>query len=104
PVFEGSLDNVVGVLYAKDLLQFLNVAGGTAADDGKMELRRLIRPALFVPRTKPLRDLLREFRRQQVHMAVVLDEYGGTSGLVTTEDIIEEIVGDIAGEYERPPL
>jgi CBS domain containing-hemolysin-like protein len=61
-----------------------------------------MRPPYFVPRTKPLRDLLREFRLQQVHMAVVLDEYGGTSGLVTTEDIVEEIVGDIADEYERP--
>ena len=67
-----------------------------------MELRRLLRPAYFVPRTKPLRDLLREFRARQVHIAVVLDEYGGTSGLVTTEDIVEEIVGNIADEYEHP--
>ncbi len=102
PVFENSLDNVVGILYAKDLLQFLNVAGGSAVDDVQMELRRLMRPPLFVPRTKPLRDLLREFRMQQVHLAVVLDEYGGTSGLVTTEDIVKEIVGTIADEYERP--
>jgi CBS domain containing-hemolysin-like protein len=102
PVFEGTLDNVVGILYAKDLLQFLNVAGGSAGDDEQMELRKIMRPPYFVPRTKPLRDLLREFRLQQVHMAVVLDEYGGTSGLVTTEDIVEEIVGDIADEYERP--
>ncbi len=90
PVYEGTLDNVVGILYAKDLLQFLNVAGGKRMRGGceQMELRRLIRlKQLFVPRTKPLRDLLREFRIQQVHMAVVLDEYGGTSGLVTTEDI-----------------
>ena len=102
PVFEGTLDNIVGILYAKDLLQFLNVAGGSAGDDAQMELRRLIRPPLFVPRTKPLRDLLREFRIKQVHMAVVLDEYGGTTGVVTTEDIVEEIVGNIADEYERP--
>jgi len=102
PVYDGSLDNIVGILYAKDLLQFLNVAGGSAGDDAQMELRRLIRPPLFVPRTKPLRDLLREFRIQQVHMAVVLDEYGGTTGVVTTEDIVEEIVGSIADEYERP--
>ncbi len=102
PVFEGTLDNVVGILYAKDLLQFLNVAGGSAGDDEQMELRKIMRPPYFVPRTKPLRDLLREFRLQQVHMAVVLDEYGGTSGLVTTEDIVEEIVGDIADEYEIP--
>ena len=102
PVYEGSLDNVVGILYAKDLLKFLNVAGGSAGDDAAMELRRLIRPPLFVPRTKPLRDLLREFRMQQVHIAVVLDEYGGTIGLVTTEDIVEEIVGNMGDEYERP--
>jgi len=89
-------------LYAKDLLRFLNVAGGSAGDDAEMELRKLIRPPYFVPRTKPLRDLLKEFRRQQVHMAVVLDEYGGTTGVVTTEDIVEEIVGSIADEYERP--
>jgi CBS domain containing-hemolysin-like protein len=102
PIYEGSLDNVVGILYAKDLLRFLNVAGGSAGDDAEMELRKLIRPPYFVPRTKPLRDLLKEFRRQQVHMAVVLDEYGGTTGVVTTEDIVEEIVGSIADEYERP--
>jgi CBS domain containing-hemolysin-like protein len=102
PVFEGTLDNIVGILYAKDLLQFLNVAGGSAGDDERMELGKIMRPPFFVPRTKPLRDLLREFRAQQVHMAVVLDEYGGTSGLVTTEDIVEQIVGDIADEYERP--
>ncbi len=99
PVYENTLDNVVGILYAKDLLSFLG-----AGTNAPMELRKLMRPPLFVPRTKPLRDLLREFRIQQVHMAVVLDEYGGTSGLVTTEDIIEEIVGDIADEYERPAL
>ncbi len=105
PVFEGTLDNVVGILYAKDLLAFLDTANvGSAVHPPKVqiELRKLMRPPLFVPRTKPLRDLLREFRIGQVHIAVVLDEYGGTSGLVTTEDILEEIVGDIADEYERP--
>ncbi len=105
PVFEGTLDNVVGILYAKDLLTFLDTANmGSAAHPPKVqiEIRRLMRPPLFVPRTKPLRDLLREFRNGRVHIAVVLDEYGGTSGLVTTEDILEEIVGDIADEYERP--
>jgi putative hemolysin len=102
PVFESNLDNILGILYAKDLLPFLNIAGGTAVDDAQMELRRLLRPAYFVPRTKPLHDLLREFRAQHVHIAVVLDEYGGTCGLVTTEDIVEEIVGNIADEYERP--
>ena len=98
PIFETSLDNIVGILYAKDLL---NLLAPTTTPDAH-DLRKIMRPPYFVPRTKPLRDLLREFRIQQVHMAVVLDEYGGTSGLVTTEDIIEEIVGDIADEYERP--
>ena len=110
PVYEGTLDNVIGILYAKDLLTMLGaMTPPMAADRGnwqltapEIDLRKLIRPPLFVPKTKPLRDLLREFKLQHVHLAVVLDEYGGTSGLVTTEDIIEEIVGDIADEYERP--
>src|SRR6185312_14134024 len=105
----------VCILYAKDLLTFLGplwttgiIEPGSGGDgdqhDGvKLDLRKIMRPPLFVPRTKPLRDLLREFRIQQVHMAIVLDEYGGTSGLVTTEDIVEEIVGSIADEFERPP-
>jgi putative hemolysin len=100
PIYEGTLDNVVGVLYAKDLLAFLGTSDG--APKPAINLRTLMRPPIFVPRTKPLRDLLREFRNGQGHLAVVLDEYGGTSGLVTTEDILEEIVGDIADEYERP--
>jgi CBS domain containing-hemolysin-like protein len=111
PVYETSLDNIIGILYVKDLLTLLGDAGPT--EDGgtagvviprHFDLRKLMRPPLFVPRTKPLRDLLREFRAQHVHMAIVLDEYGGTSGLVTTEDIIEQIVGDIADEYEKPVL
>ncbi len=115
PVYEGTLDNVVGILYAKDLLPFVGGfrGDGNPGRDGagvlmpvaadRIDLRKIMRPPLFVPRTKPLRDLLREFRDKRVHMAVVLDEYGGTSGLVTTEDIVAEIVGDIADEYERPP-
>lgn len=102
PVFEGTLDNIIGIVNAKDLLQFVNIAGGSAGEDDEMELRKIMRRPLFVPRTKPLRDLLKEFRIQGGHMAVVLDEYGGTSGLVTTEDIVEEIVGDIIDEYELP--
>ncbi len=112
PVYENSLDNIVGVVYAKDLLVLLgNVptsttepSGSAAGPAGFFDLRRMMRPPLFVPRTKPLRDLLREFRSQHVHMAIVLDEYGGTSGLVTSEDIIEQIVGDIVDEYEKPVL
>lgn len=101
PVFENTLDNVVGVLYAKDLINLLEERPASAGQP-VVNLKALMRPPLFVPRTKPLRDLLKEFRVQHLHMAVVLDEYGGTSGLVTTEDIIEQIVGDIADEYEKP--
>ncbi len=106
PVYDGTLDNIIGILYAKDLLAFLDTrgagVGGEVPPSHRIELRRIIRPPLFVPPTKPLRDLLKEFRVQQIHMAIVLDEYGGTAGLVTTEDIVEQIVGDIADEYERP--
>jgi CBS domain containing-hemolysin-like protein len=98
PVVEGRVDSVVGILYAKDLL--INTR---AADDARTRVRDLMRPALFVPETKHLDELLREFRRAKVHMAVVLDEYGGTAGLVTIEDIIEEIFGEIVDEYEEVP-
>jgi putative hemolysin len=95
PVYEGRLDNIIGVLYAKDLLQ--HVAG-----PGPAELREAIRKPFFVPATKPLSELLREFRSRGVHLAVVLDEYGGTAGLVSIEDVLEEIVGEIADEYDAP--
>lgn len=113
PIYENSLDNIIGILYAKDLLGLLNdprlpplagIDASGAPPAAGIDMRRLMRPPLFVPRTKPLRDLLREFRFGHVHMAIVLDEYGGTSGLVTSEDIIEQIVGDIADEYEKPVL
>jgi len=93
PVYEETLDSVVGVLYAKDLLA---VAPGNG-----FELARVMREAFYVPETKAISDLLEEFRSQKVHMAIVLDEYGGTAGLVTIEDLIEEIVGEIADEYEQ---
>jgi len=99
PVYDATLDNIVGVLYAKDLLNLL----GNPVGQASITIRQLMRTPLFVPSTKPLRDLLKELRNQRVHMAIVLDEYGGTSGLVTTEDIIEEIVGEIVDEYERHP-
>ncbi len=100
PVHDGNLDNIVGILYAKDLLQFL---GTSTAEADMLEIRKLMRPPLFVPHSKPLRDLLRQFRAQRVHIAIVLDEFGGTAGLITSEDILEEIVGDIADEYEKLP-
>lgn len=95
PVYQGDLDHIVGVLYAKDLLQFVGSNG-----DRPFELRQVVREALFVPETKSLRDLLSEFQANRVHIAIVLDEYGGTAGLITIEDIIEEIVGEIEDEYE----
>ncbi len=100
PVHDGNLDNILGMLYAKDLLSLPRWPDA----DGKFNVRELMRPPLFVPHTKPLRDLLRQFRVQRVHMAIVLDEFGGTAGLVTSEDILEEIVGDIADEFETPAV
>ncbi|MGC9260706.1 MAG: hemolysin family protein [Phycisphaerae bacterium] len=100
PVHDGNLDNIIGILYAKDLLQFLGTSAAAAAAP---DIRKLMRPPLFVPHSKPLRDLLRQFRAQRVHIAIVLDEFGGTAGLITSEDILEEIVGDIADEYEKMP-
>ncbi len=94
PVFEENADNIKGILYVKDLLPHL---GKTPS----FKWQTLIRPAYFVPRTKRIDDLLEEFRTQKIHMAIVVDEYGGTSGLVTMEDILEEIVGDISDEYDE---
>jgi len=94
PVYEGDLDHILGILYAKDLLVF--VGEGAEAFD----LRSILRPVWFVPHTKPVLELLRDFQREKVHMAIVLDEYGGTAGLVTIEDVMEEIVGEIQDEYE----
>ena len=97
PVYEGNIDNIVGLVYAKDLLTEI---GKEAAD---FKLRDRIRDAYFVPETKPLRVLLHEFQNQKLHIAVVLDEYGGTAGIVTLEDILEELVGEITDEYEEAP-
>jgi putative hemolysin len=95
PVYQGDLDNIIGLLYAKDLLQ--HVGRGR-----KVDLSQVLRKPFFVPQTKLLDDLLREFKARKVHIAVVLDEYGGTAGLVTIEDVLEEIVGDISDEYDKP--
>ncbi|HEY76517.1 MAG TPA: HlyC/CorC family transporter [Thermoflexia bacterium] len=95
PVYEGSIDNIVGLLYAKDLLAYLR----NGHDD--LSLRQILRPAYFVPETKKVDDLLREMQQHRIHMAIVVDEYGGTAGLVTVEDILEEIVGEIQDEYDE---
>jgi putative hemolysin len=96
PVYEETLDQVVGILYARDLLKQLGKPAET------FSLRSAVRPPFVVPETKPLRDLLHDFRQQKVHIAIVLDEYGGTAGLVTIEDVLEELVGDISDEHEPP--
>jgi len=94
PVYQGSLDQIVGMVYVKDLFQRL------ARGERTFDIRQLIRPVLFVPETKKADQLLREMQRDKVHLAVVVDEYGGTAGIVTLEDLVEEIVGEIRDEYE----
>lgn len=97
PVMDGDLDRIVGILLVKDLLPALASGGAEGFD-----LRQLMREAVFVPDTKPVTDLLSELRARKVHMAVVIDEFGGTEGLVTLEDLLEEIVGEIDDEYDSP--
>ena len=98
PIFyEENIDNIVGLVYAKDLLAQIG------KDPAQFCLRDQIREAYFVPESKSLRSLLHEFQNQKLHIAVVLDEYGGTAGIVTLEDILEELVGEIADEYEETP-
>jgi putative hemolysin len=97
PVYEENIDKIVGLVYAKDLLTIV----GKRAED--FRIRDKLREAYFVPETKPLRALLHEFQNQKLHIAVVLDEYGGTAGIVTLEDILEELVGEITDEYEKTP-
>ena len=95
PVYADTVDSVIGVVYAKDLLRYW---GKPLAN---IELRSLLRKAYFIPETKLIEELLSEFRHSRVHLAIVIDEYGGTSGLITIEDLLEEIVGDIQDEYDR---
>jgi putative hemolysin len=95
PLYKGSIDHVVGVLYAKDLLRII------AAGGARPLLRDIMRPAIFVPESQAVDDLLNELQRRKVHMAIVLDEYGGTAGLVTIEDLLEEIVGEIQDEFDE---
>ncbi len=95
PVYEGNIDNIIGMLYAKDLLPYL------VGDDRTPEIRALLRTPLFVPESMLVDDLLRSLQRRRVHIAIVLDEHGGTAGLVTIEDLLEEIVGEIQDEYDE---
>ncbi|MGH8258552.1 MAG: transporter associated domain-containing protein, partial [Steroidobacteraceae bacterium] len=93
-----SRDDIVGILLAKDLLRLAPQAHAGAAE--RFDIREYMRPAVFVPESKRLNVLLREFRRSRNHMAIVVDEYGGVSGLVTIEDVIEQIVGEIDDEFD----
>lgn len=94
PVYDGTLDNIVGLVYAKDLLKYWGM------DDSALVLKKILRAPFFIPETKNLEELLQEFKKKRVHIAIVIDEYGGTSGLVTIEDLLEQIVGDIQDEYD----
>ncbi len=95
PVYRDSIDSIIGVVYAKDFLRFVH------EDIAQVELLELLRPAYFVPESKRVGELLQDLRREKVHLAIVVDEYGGTAGIVTIEDILEEIVGEIQDEYDR---
>jgi putative hemolysin len=94
PVYKDTIDNVIGILYAKDLLRYLR--------DGRTDvhLNKIVRPAYFIPESKKVDELLQELQQRKVHMAVVVDEYGGTAGLVTIEDLLEQIVGEIQDEFD----
>jgi len=100
PVYQGSIDNVVGIVHVKDLIKF-QLEGGQPAD---FSVRRIMREPLFVPETLPANELLATMRRLKRHVAIAVDEYGGTAGLVTLEDIVERLVGSVQDEFERPEL
>jgi putative hemolysin len=96
PVYEGTIDHIVGILLARDLWR--------AAREGISEIREIVRPPRFVPASKAVEDLIKEMRKERIKMAIVLDEFGGTAGLVALEDLIEEIIGEIQDEHEQEPL
>jgi CBS domain containing-hemolysin-like protein len=98
PVYDKTIDNVIGTLHVKDVLKGLI---NNAASDAALDIKNLVRKPFFVPESKRIDDLLRELRRRRVHVAVVVDEYGGVSGIVCMEDIIEEIIGDIQDEFDN---
>jgi len=96
PIYENDLDNILGVIHSKDVLPYIN----SDIERTTINWRTIARKALFIPSTKKLDDLLRDFQQEKTHIAIVVDEYGGTEGLVTLDDILEEIVGDISDEYD----
>jgi len=95
PVFQEKIDNIIGIVFAKDILTY------EPGDMAKLEVKTLMRQPIFIPETKKVRELLTEFKEKKIHMAIVVDEYGGVAGLVTIEDLIEEIVGEIRDEYDQ---
>ena len=97
PLYENNLDNIIGIIYAKDLLPYLK----NPELKKTISLKKISREAMFVPETKMINDLLHEFQDKKMHLGIVVDEYGGTAGLISLEDIIEQIVGDIRDEYDR---
>jgi CBS domain containing-hemolysin-like protein len=94
PVYRDSQDNVIGILYIKDLLPYLS-------EKNEFDWKSVLRKPFFIPENKKINDLLQEFRKMKMHMAIVVDEYGGASGIVTLEDILEEIVGEITDEFDE---
>ncbi|MFW6308552.1 MAG: hemolysin family protein [bacterium] len=101
PVYEESIDEIIGLVYVKDLLSLISFTEKN--DEEKMKLENFIKPIYFIPESKPINQLLAEMKNRKEHMAIVVDEYGGTSGLITIEDLLEEIVGDIQDEYDYEP-
>ncbi|MGC8820136.1 MAG: hemolysin family protein [Fervidobacterium sp.] len=99
PVYRETIDNIVGICYAKDILSFIAQRGTQVME--KIRVKELMRVPLFVPEVMPVSELLKEFKTKKVHMAIVVDEYGGTAGIVTMEDILEEIFGEIMDEYDE---
>lgn len=99
PVYRDTIDNIVGICYAKDLLSYIAQRGTDVMD--KVKVKELMRTPMFVPEVMPVSELLKEFKTKKMHMAIVVDEYGGTAGIVTMEDILEEIFGEIMDEYDE---
>jgi len=96
PIYQENRDNIIGIIHAKDLLKYW------CEDRPLMEVQEVMRTPFFIPETKNVKDMLQEFRSRKNHLAIALDEYGGTSGLITIEDVLEEIVGEIEDEYDEP--
>jgi putative hemolysin len=100
PVYDDTIDSIIGILFSKDMIQYLSDASSA---DG-FSLAHLVRKPYFIPTSKHTDDLLRDFKKSKIHMAIVIDEYGGTAGIVTLEDLLEEIVGDISDEDDEDDL